>query len=339
MSAPSDECAHATHVIQQEIPPRLRIGIHLNATDLPIREPNARQFRAEHYLAARGLADTGPVSPYDEPLQFRVLGTFEIIRGNRRCTPTAPKQRALLALLALHANEFVATRRIVDQLWTRGAPRSAIAALHGYVTAVRRALTPGWNSSRNSHPVLNTRPSGYVLCLEPHQLDLTRFRELAKRAQAEIAAGDCARARETVAAALGLWRGSPLADLRETGMFDHDIARLEKEYLELLRNRFDVMLCGGDGHLAVGELEELCTNYPLRERFHEQLMLALCQAERRADALTAYARAYRELSSHAGIEPGPRLRAMHQVILSGDDPFDRGHRHRAGLRVAHAVSR
>lgn len=236
----------------------------------------------------------------------------------------------MLALLALHANEFVATRRIVDQLWTRGAPRSAIAALHGYVTAVRRALTPGWNSSRNSHPILNTRPAGYVLCLEPHQLDLTRFRELAKRAQAEIAVGDCARAREAIAAALGLWRGAPLADLRETGVFDHDISRLEKEYLELLRNRFDVMLCHGDGHLAVRELEELCTDYPLRERFHEQLMLALCQADRRADALTAYARAYRELSSHAGIEPGPRLRAMHQVILSGDDPFDRGHRHLAG---------
>ncbi|MDX8033434.1 AfsR/SARP family transcriptional regulator [Lentzea sp. BCCO 10_0856] len=277
----------------------------------------------------------------DEPLHFRVLGTFELTRGNRRCTPTAPKQRALLALLALHANEFVPTHRIVDQLWSRGAPRSAIAALHGYVTAVRRVLTPGWISARNSHPVLNTRPSGYVLCLEPHQLDLTRFRELAKQGQADIAAGDCVRAREKLDAALGLWRGSPLADLRETGMFDHDVTRLEKEYLELLRNRFDVLLCHGDGHLAVGDLEELCTTYPLRERFHEQLMLALCQAERRADALTAYARAYRVLSSDAGIEPGPRLRAMHQVILSGDDPFDRGHRHDrglAGLRLAHAVS-
>lgn len=274
----------------------------------------------------------------EEPLHFRVLGTFEVTLGNRRCTPTAPKQRALLALLALHANEFVATRRIVDQLWTRGAPRSAIAALHGYVTSVRRVLTPGWTSNRNSHPILNTRPSGYLLCLEPHQLDLTRFRRLATQAQADIAAGDCPRAREKLAAALSLWRGSPLADLRETGMFDPDISRLEKEYLELLRNRFDVMLCSGDGHLAVCDLEELCTTYPLRERFHEQLMLALCQAERRADALTAYARAYRVLSSDAGIEPGPRLRAMHQVILSGDDPFDQGHRHLAGLRVAHAVS-
>ena len=156
------------------------------------------------------------MSLHDEPLQFRVLGTFEITRGNRRCTPTAPKQRALLALLALHANEFVATRRIVDQLWTRGAPRSAVAALHGYVTAVRRALTPGWNSSRNSHPILNTRPSGYVLCLEPHQLDLTGFRELAKQAQADIAAGDCARAREAIAAALGLWRGAPSDALSPT---------------------------------------------------------------------------------------------------------------------------
>ncbi|PWK87216.1 DNA-binding SARP family transcriptional activator [Lentzea atacamensis] len=274
----------------------------------------------------------------DEPLQFRVLGTFEVTRGSRRCTPTASKQRALLALLALHANEFVATSRIVDQLWSRGAPRSAIAALHGYVTAVRRVLTPGLRSARTSHPVLNTRPSGYMLCLEPHQLDLTRFRQLVKQAQAEIAAGDCGQAREMFTAALGLWRGSPLADLRETGMFDHDISRLEKEYLELLRSRFDVMLCQGDGHLAVFELEELCAKYPLWERFHEQLMLALCQAERRADALNAYARAYRVLSSAAGIEPGPRLRAMHQVVLSGDDPRHwHDHRH-AGLRVAHSVS-
>ncbi|MFD4638043.1 BTAD domain-containing putative transcriptional regulator [Lentzea sp. NPDC058436] len=267
----------------------------------------------------------------DDPPHFRVLGTFEVTRGNHRCTPTAPKQRALLALLALHANEFVPTSRIVDYLWSRNAPRSAIAALHGYVTSVRRVLTPSWVSSRNSHPVLSTRPSGYVLVLEPHQLDLTRFRELAKQGQLAMVAADCAHAREKFASALSLWRGSPLADLRETGMFDHDIARLEKEYLELLRNRFDVLICGGDGHLAVFDLEELCQTHPLWEGFHEQLMLALCQAERRADALTAYARAYRLLSSQAGIEPGPRLRALHQLILNGDDPFDRVHRHERAL--------
>ncbi|MFJ8958045.1 BTAD domain-containing putative transcriptional regulator [Lentzea sp. NPDC102401] len=281
------------------------------------------------------------MAPGDEPPQFRVLGTFEVSRGNRRCTPTAPKQRALLALLALHANEFVPTSRIVDQLWTRGAPRSAVAALHGYVTAVRRVLTPSWVSSRTSHPFLNTRPSGYVLCLEPHQLDLTRFRDLARQGQVAMAAGDCARAREMFAVAVGLWRGAPLADLRETGAFDLDISRLEREYLEVLRHRFDVMLCNGDGHLAVFDLEELCRTYPLWERFHEQLMLALCQAERRADALTAYARAYRLLSSQAGIEPGPRLRALHQLILNGEDPFDRGHRHErvlTGLQLAHTVS-
>ncbi|GHH28196.1 AfsR/SARP family transcriptional regulator [Lentzea cavernae] len=263
----------------------------------------------------------------DEPPHFRVLGTFEVTRGNHRCTPTAPKQRALLAMLALHANEFVPTSRIVDHLWSRNAPRSAVAALHGYVTSVRRVLTPSWVGSRNSHPFLRTRSSGYVLVLEPHQLDLTRFRELARQGQAAMADGDCARAWEKFAVALCLWRGSPLADLRETGTFDHDIARLEKEYLELLRNRFDVMLCNGDGHAAVFDLEELCQTHPLWERFHEQLMLALCQAERRADALTAYARAYRLLSNQAGIEPGPRLRAMHQLILNGEDPFDRVHRH------------
>lgn len=277
----------------------------------------------------------------DDPPQFRVLGTFEVTRGGCRCTPTAPKQRALLALLALHANEFVPTSRIVDQLWSRDAPRSAIAALHGYVTAVRRVLTPSWVSSRNSHPVLSTRPSGYVLVLEPHQLDLTRFRELAKEGQVAMAAGDCAHAWDRFCAALRLWRGSPLADLRGTGAFDHDIARLEKEYLELLRNRFDVMLCNGDGHLAVFDLEELCQTHPMWEGFHEQLMLALCQAERRADALTAYARAYRLLSNHAGIEPGPRLRSLHQLILNGDDPLDRVHRHEratTGSEPAHTAS-
>ncbi|SDF42639.1 DNA-binding transcriptional activator of the SARP family [Lentzea fradiae] len=267
----------------------------------------------------------------DEPPHFRVLGTFEVTRGARRCTPSAPKQRALLALLALHANEFVPTSRIVDQLWSRDAPRSAVAALHGYVTAVRRVLTPGWGRSRASHPVLSTRPSGYVLRLEPHQLDLTRFRELSRQGQVAMAAGDCRTAREKFTTALCLWRGSPLADLNDTGMFDHDVTRLEKEYLELLRNRFDVMLCAGDGHLAVFDLEELCQTYPCWERFHEQLMLALCQAERRADALTAYARAYRLLSNQAGIEPGPRLKALHQLILNGEDPFDRAHRHERAL--------
>jgi SARP family transcriptional regulator, regulator of embCAB operon len=260
-------------------------------------------------------------------LTFRVLGPLEVLRDGEPCTPTAPKQRALLALLLLHANELLPTARIVDELWGYRPPRSAVAALQSYVTATRRTLSPGaaGRAGTRRHPVLRTHPSGYVLHVRPDQLDLVEFRTLAARGRSGLAEGNCDQAGDLFRSALALWRGPALADVTHHGVLDSYTVRLEEERLALLERRIAVDLCQGHAADVVGELEELCQRYPLREGFQEQLMLALHASGRRAEALGVYTRIHRIMVEEAGIEPGRGLRELQEVILRGGVPSPAAH--------------
>lgn len=249
-----------------------------------------------------------------------------MLRGDEPHTPSAPKQRALIALLLLHTNQLVPTDRIIDELWRSRPPRSAVAALQMYVSAVRRALTPGNTGlprDPRRHPVLETRSNGYLIRVVSGQLDLDRFRSLSALGRAHLATGDCVRAGELFRDALAQWRGPALADLG--GSLAHYADALEEERLSVLQQRIGADLCRGRWLEVVGELTELCARYPLREGFHHQLMTAQCLDGRRVDALRAYARAYRTMAEEAGVEPGPALRAAHAAILRGGTPVDAAH--------------
>lgn len=262
-------------------------------------------------------------------LQVRVLGPLVVRVDDRDLTPTAAKQRVLLALLALNANSFVSTDRIVATLWESVPPRSAKSALHGYVTAVRRALAPEQRSVVPSRErarggtALITQPAGYLLRLDSHELDLIAFRDLARAGRAALAAADFELAEERFVAALRLWSGTPLADLQQVPALDGHAAGLAEECTQLVHDWADALLGQGKGAEAVGRLEDLCARHPLRERCHYQLMLALHQADRRADALAVYARAYRILTTEAGIEPCSRLREAHRGLLAAEPEIDR----------------
>ncbi len=256
-------------------------------------------------------------------LRFYLLGPVEIIRDGQPCTPGAAKQRALVAVLLLHANELVPVERLIDELWGVRPPRSALAALHGYVTAVRRALVPANDAApaiRQRHPVLRTKSAGYVLHVEPEQLDVAQFRALARCGRAGLAQGTCEEAGGHFQRALALWRGPALADLTRNGALKHYALRLEEERLAVLQARIGVDICRGRSAEVVGELEELCARQPLSESTSQQLMLALYLAGRRAEALSIYTRTHRIMIDEAGIEPGPDLRAMQQAILGGWEP-------------------
>lgn len=256
----------------------------------------------------------------NQALRVRLLGPLTVSVDQRNLTPTATKPRALLALLALHANSFVSTDCIVDTLWECSPPRSAKAALHGYVTAVRRSLAPRPGGQRSPSrtsvdSVLVTQPSGYLLRLDANGLDLIAFREQARLGAAALAAAEYEQAEAWFTAALREWNGMPLADLARVGMLSGYATRLTEERVQVTHNWVNALLGQGRGAEAVRQMEELCTSYPLREEFHRQLMLTLRQANRRADALAAYARAYRVLTTEAGIEPCPSLRATHRQLL------------------------
>ena len=136
-------------------------------------------------------------------MDFRILGPLEVARDGEPVVLGAVQQRALLAVLVLHRGEVVSTDRLVDELWGERAPATAAKTVQVYVSHLRKALGAG---------VIVTQGRGYRLAVAPEQVDAVRFEALGAEGRRALAGGDAARARERLCAALGLWRGEPLAD-------------------------------------------------------------------------------------------------------------------------------
>ena len=240
---------------------------------------------------------------------FRVLGPFEVVEARRPVAVGGPKQRALLAVLVLHRGEVVSSDRLIDELWGERPPATAAKTVQVFVSELRKALGDG---------LLVTRGRGYMLHIEPGQVDLDRFEQLAGEGRSALESGDYQRAASQLREGLALWRGPPLADLAYESFAQAVIARLEEERLGALEDRIDADLALG-GHAAlVGELEALVAEHPLHERLQAQLMLALYRSGRQANALERYQRARRALIDELGIEPGPELHELERAILAHD---------------------
>ena len=216
------------------------------------------------------------------------------------------KRRSLLALLLLHANEVVASERLIDELWGERPPATSRTIVRVYVSQLRREL-PGDG--------LLTRAGGYVLRVGPDDLDVLRFeRVLAQGTDARLA-GEPARAAQLLRGALALWRGPPLADFSYEPFAQREIARLEELRLVALEERIDADLALGRHAQLVGDLDGLTRDHPLRERMRGQLMLALYRCGRQAEALSTYRDVARMLSDELGLEPGPALRELEAKVL------------------------
>src|SRR5215208_2582440 len=238
-------------------------------------------------------------------MDFRILGPLEAHRNGAEVSTGGPKQRALLALLLLHANETVSRAALVDGLWGERPPETAAKALQVYVSQLRRAL---------GRELVVTRPGGYQLAIAPDALDLFRFERLVGEARAAAPAPAAAKLRE----ALALWRGPPLADLAEAPFAQTETRRLEELRLAAADEWTDAELALGRDSELVPELERMVARNPLRERPRAQLMLALYRCGRQAEALECYQAGRRALVDELGVEPGLRLRDLHQAILRQD---------------------
>jgi YVTN family beta-propeller protein len=245
-------------------------------------------------------------------LEIGLLGPVELRRGGRLVAIGRPKQRALVALLALSPNRVVSTHGLIDALWGERPPQTATVAVYGLVSALRKLLEP------DGAERLVTREPGYVLQVPAEQIDVGRFELLVAEGRSALAAGDADAAGVRLAEALELWRGPPLQDLADLPFAQAEIGRLEESRLAALEVRIDADLARGrDGDL-VPELESLVAEHPLRERLRGQLMLALYRAGRQADALAAYREARSVLVDELGIEPSEELRALETAILRQD---------------------
>jgi DNA-binding SARP family transcriptional activator/class 3 adenylate cyclase len=251
-------------------------------------------------------------------VEFRILGPLEILddQGQRLALGGA-KQRALLAVLLLHAGQVVAVERLVDELWGEDPPDTAAHSLQVYVANLRKVLEPT-RTKRSAGGVLQTRPPGYLLQVGPEELDLARFERLAGQGRAALAAGDPAGAARLLGEALGLWRGWALADVALAVSGQGEVVRLEERRLAALEDRIEAELALGRHRELVGELQALVAAHPLRERIHGQLMVALYRSGRQADALAAFKRARDRLVEELGIEPGAELQELERAILAQD---------------------
>jgi DNA-binding SARP family transcriptional activator len=247
-------------------------------------------------------------------VDFRLLGPLEVVGDGGVAVPVGTgRQRALLALLLLRANELVATDRLVEELWGESPPQTAQRMLHNQVSALRRAL--GHNGR------LETHGSAYRLSVQPGERDVDRFEELMASGRANIET-DPEAAAEKFREALALWRGPALSDLAYEQFAQAEIARLEERRWAAFEARVEADLALGRHVDVVAELEAVVAEQPLREHLHGQLMLALYRCGRQAEALEAYRRARRILVEEVGVEPGAALRDLQEAILAQDPALD-----------------
>ncbi len=239
------------------------------------------------------------------PVEVRINGAGPVPIGGFR-------QRALLAILALHANEAVATDRLIDELWGERPPATATHTIQVFVSRLRGALADA--SSR-----LVTRPPGYMLEIQLDELDAERCEHLYARARAALDAGDAARAVELLREAEGLWRGSPLSEFTYEPFAQAAIARLEELRLGCREELIEAELALGHHDGVVAGLEALVREHPFRERPRGQLMIALYRCGRQADALDAFRQARHALLEELGVEPSNALRELEAAILRQDD--------------------
>lgn len=251
-------------------------------------------------------------------MRFRVLGPLRIEVGCRLVSVTSPKQRAVLAVLLLHAGRYVPVAELVDQVWGARCPVSARSLAQTYIWRLRRLL--GEHEPSGQHARIIHGPAGYMMRVAEGELDAVVFEQLVCAGLSSLAAADAARASVQLRDALALWSGEPLCELDLAGPAAARCSRLAEFGRQALRARIEADLILGRHALVAAELRPLIAEDPLDEQLHAYLMAALAQSGRRADALHAYAQARHLLTTELGLEPGLRLRQLQTAILRGDNP-------------------
>ena len=230
-------------------------------------------------------------------MEFRILGPLEVLENSRPLALGRLKERIVLAVLLLHANEFVSRERLIDELWGTSPPATARKAVNVYISKLRQTLT------RNGHDPIATAEGGYRLGVDPDLLDAERLRSLIAQARSCIADGDSDHASQLLQEALALWRGSTLAGIPLESFGRDEVAQLDELRLAALMDRIDCDLALGRHEQVLGELNLLVREHPLRERLRAQQMLALYRARR----CSGYSR-----RSSATTPPSRRRRAPQQ---------------------------
>lgn len=249
-------------------------------------------------------------------MEIRFLGPFEVVDADRSISLGGRRQRALLAILALHAREVVPVGQIIDGLWPENPPDSALNTLQAYVSRLRKTLRG--DVVEDAGEAILFEHGGYFLDLAKDQIDSHRFERLVGEGEHHARDGDVEEAANVLRQALALWRGPALADFAHERFAQAETARLEELRLAAIEMRINVDLACGRNTALVAELEALVTEQPHREGFRRQLMIALYRSGRQGEALGVYTDTRAMLDVDLGVEPTPELRELQRAILRQD---------------------
>ncbi|MEU4573853.1 AfsR/SARP family transcriptional regulator [Nonomuraea sp. NPDC023979] len=248
------------------------------------------------------------------PVEFRVLGAVEVLKSGARVNLGGAREQTLLGALLLHANEPVSVGYLVESVWDRPLA-SPETNLRSYVSRLRRRL----DAVPHGGDRLLTRSGGYLLVVQPGELDADVFERLLDEAERALAADELSRAVTALRQAVDLWRGAPMQGGRAGPALCSELTRLTERRLWALERYYHTRIRLGEHAAASNDLHRLVAHHPLHEELWALLIVALYRSGRRAEALAAYTRVRNRLADELGIAPGPRLRQLHAAVLH-DDP-------------------
>lgn len=252
-------------------------------------------------------------------IRFKILGPLEAWQDRRLLDLGRPRQRAVLASLLVTPNHAVSLDELVEHSPAEPRPAGSIDTLYCYVSGLRRILdvdTPLWSRDR----VIRRRGPGYLLAVEPEQVDGWEFERSVLEGRRLVGEGRFEEAAERVRSGLSLWRAEPYQEFREYRLCAEEANRLGELYVLGVETRCEAELrLGGDLDAVTGELGTLAVRFPARERLSRLLMQALYRAGYQADALRVFERTRRALSDLSGVKPGRELQRIFVAILRQDD--------------------
>ncbi|HEY8980743.1 MAG TPA: AfsR/SARP family transcriptional regulator [Streptomyces sp.] len=252
-------------------------------------------------------------------MEIKVLGPLTAVEQGTSVVPSAAKPRQILALLAVQAEHVVTVPTLMAEIWGERIPRSASTTLQTYILQLRRRIAASLaGDSRGAKDVLVTQFGGYLLRVQPGQTDVQEFERLVAGGRVAYDAGDYRTASRLLGAALALWQGPALVDVRAGSVLELEVLRLEENRMAALERRIEADLRLGRHAEVVPELRVLTARHPMNERFCAQFMLALHRSGGAWRALEAYQRLRGALVTELGLEPSPSLQQLHHAVLSGD---------------------
>ncbi|MHC8564594.1 AfsR/SARP family transcriptional regulator [Streptomyces sampsonii] len=262
-------------------------------------------------------------------MDIALLGTLAVREQGYSITPTAPKARQVLALLALHADQVVPVPDLIEELWAGTPPRSARTTLQTYVLQLRSLISAaleqrqekgqeGAPGRRTAKDVLLTLPGGYLLHSGGGTSDVRGSTGWSSGGPMD--AGDFPGAARLLREALSRWSGPAFADVDSGVQLETEARRLEETRLCALDQRIEADLRIGRHRELLAELTVLAGRYRTHENLHGQFMLALHRSGRRGEALDVYQRLHQTLVRELGLEPSAVLRRLQRsILMAGPD--------------------